>query len=320
MKFREQKNDFILKILNRVLRLRLEEAIAILFFLPMVYLTSKAYFYFVSLDHMPKRILGDWQRLWITLGIFILFIALIKLKKNWRFIRDWLPFGFCIAIYTNLHDTVHFANQADVQHWLIKIDDWLFGVQSCVWAEQFINPTLTDIFIAAYANYFVLNICVAVVLYFQKRYQEFRYTLVTTIICYYIGYFLFIIFPAAPPRIVLKPFFTVSLHGHVLEPIKYAIEVSAQDSRGAFPSLHCAVSFVSLFFGWRYLRWMFWVMIPMIIMLVLSTIYLRHHYVIDLIAGLVLAVIAFWIGPKVEDWWQRLRDRYLHANKAQPVV
>lgn len=298
------------QVFNKILLLRLEEVIALLFFLPMVYLTSKAYFYFLSHDHVPKRILGDWQRIWITMAVFAIFLILIKLNKNLRVIRDWLPFGFCIAIYTNLHDTVHFANQADVQHWLIKIDDWLFGVQPCVWAEKFIHPTLTDIFIAAYANYFVLNICVALVLYVQKRYQEFRYTLMTTIICYYMGYFLFIIFPAAPPRIVLKPMFTISLHGHVLESLKYAIEVSAQDSRGAFPSLHCAVSFVSMFFGWRYLRWMFWVMVPMVIMLVLSTIYLRHHYVIDLIAGLVLAFIAFWIGPKVEDWWLGLKKKY----------
>lgn len=298
------------KILHSLFKLRLEEFIAILFFLPMVFLTSKAYFFFLEQGKVPKRISGDLQRIWITIVVFIIFIILLRVKKNWRFIRDWLPFGFCIAIYTNLHDTVHFANPADVQHWLIQIDQWMFGVQPCVWAERFIHPTLTDIFIAAYANYFVLNICVAVVLYFQKRYQEFRYTLVTTIICYYIGYFLFIIFPAAPPRIVLKPYFTVSLHGHILEPIKHAIEVSAQDSRGAFPSLHCAVSFVSMFFGWRYLRWMFWVMVPMVIMLVVSTIYLRHHYVIDLIAGLGLAFFAFWIGPKVEDWWNQLKNKY----------
>lgn len=298
------------KILHSAFKLRLEEFIAILFFVPMIYFTSQAYFFFLEQGKVPKRILGDWQRIWITIVVFIIFLVLLQVKKNWRFIRDWLPFGFCIAIYTNLHDTVHFANPSDVQHWLIKIDQWMFGVQPCVWVEQFIHPTLTDIFIAAYANYFVLNICVAVVLYFQKRYMEFRYTLVTTIICYYIGYFLFIIFPAAPPRIVLKPFFTVSLHGHILEPIKHAIEVSAQDSRGAFPSLHCAVSFVSMFFGWRYLRWMFWLMVPMVIMLVVSTIYLRHHYVIDLIAGLILAFFAFWIGPKLEDWWNGLRTKY----------
>lgn len=299
------------KTIDRILKLRLEEFIAIIFFLPMVYLTSKAYYFFAVHGKVPRRIEGDMQRIWVTVGVFLVFLIILKFKPHWRFLRDWLPFGFCIAIYTNLHDTVHFANAADVQHILIAIDQWMFGVQPCVWSEQFITPTLTDVFILAYANYFILNICVAAALYFMKRYPEFRYTLVTTIICYYISYLLFIVFPAAPPRIVLKPFFTVTLHGQLLEPIKHAIEVSAQDSRGAFPSLHCAISFISLFFGYRYLRWMFWIMIPMVIMLVLSTIYLRHHYVIDLIAGLILGMIVFWIGPKLEDWWNGLKEKRL---------
>jgi len=132
----------------------------------------------------------------------------------------------------------------------------------------------------------------------------------TIVFCYYVAYFLFIFFPAAPPRIVLKPLFTVSLQGHLLEPIEHAIEVTAQDSRGAFPSLHCATSFLSLFFAWRYVRWLFWVMIPLVALLILSTIYLRHHYVIDLIAGLVLAIIIFPIGPKLEDWWNGLKTKY----------
>lgn len=304
------------KLFNRFLSLRLEEAIAVLFFIPMVYLTSKAYFYFLLRDQMPARILGDWQRLWVTIGVFAIFLVIIKYKKNWRILRDWLPFGFCIAIYTNLHDTVHFANQNDVQHWLIKIDDWLFGVQPCVWAQKFINPTLTDIFIAAYANYFILVIVAALVLYFMKRYKEFRYTLVSTIICYYMGYFLFVIFPAAPPRIVLKPLFYVTLHGQHLNSISDAI-LTASSSRGAFPSLHCAVSFVSLFFAWRYLKWLFWIMLPAVIMLIVSTVYLRHHYVIDLIAGLFLGIFAFWIGPKLEDWWNGLKPKNAVQEKME---
>ncbi|NOZ61275.1 MAG: inositol phosphorylceramide synthase, partial [Calditrichaeota bacterium] len=291
-------------VLNRVFSLRLEEFIAILFFIPMVFLTTRAYYFFSIQGKVPRRIQGGMDRIWITVVVFLLFLLLVKYKPEWRFFRDWLPFGFCIAIYTNLHDTVHFANAADVQHILIQIDQWMFGVQPCVWAQKFIHPVLTDIFILAYANYFVINIIVVLVLYLQKRYQPFRYVMLTTIITYYIGYFLFIIFPAAPPRIVLKPMFTVSLHGQLLEPIKHAIEVSAQDSRGAFPSLHCAISFVSLFFAYRYVKWLFWVLIPMVIMLIISTIYLRHHYVIDLIAGLALGIFTFWIGPKLEDWWK----------------
>ena len=39
--------------------------------------------------------------------------------------------------------------------------------------------------------------------------------------------------------------------------------------------------------------------------LLLATIYLRHHYVVDLLAGLVLCGISFWLGPKIEDLWSK---------------
>jgi membrane-associated phospholipid phosphatase len=52
---------------------------------------------------------------------------------------------------------------------------------------------------------------------------------------------------------------------------------------------------------------MFYLMLPAVVILLISTVYLRHHYVIDLIAGLMLSVIIFWIGPKLEDGWQKLR-------------
>jgi len=105
--------------------------------------------------------------------------------------------------------------------------------------------------------------------------------------------------------------FTVTLQGQHLNTIKDAI-LTASSSRGAFPSLHCAVSFVSLFFAWRYVKWLFWLMLPAVILLIVSTVYLRHHYVIDLIAGLFLGIFAFWIGPKMEDWWNGLRVKASH--------
>ena len=297
------------KLFDRLTSLRIEEAIAILFFVPMIMFTSRAYLYFyMNHDHIPTRISGGLHRIWITVALFVLFLLIIRAKKNWKFIRDWLPFGFCIAIYTNLHDTIHFVNKNDIHDILINIDQWMFGVQPCVWAQKFIHPVLTDIFIATYANYFILVIIVPLALYIRKSNKEFRYTLLSIIVCYYIGYFLFILFPAAPPRLVLKPMFTLSLHGNLLDPISHSI-LSASSSRGAFPSLHCAVSLLALFFAWRYIRWLFYVMLPLVILLIVSTVYLRHHYVIDLIAGGMLSLAVFRIGPLLEDFWENIGER-----------
>src|SRR5262249_26874542 len=60
---------------------------------------------------------------------------------------------------------------------------------------------------------------------------------------------------------------------------------------------------VSLLFAWRYLRGWFWVLLPFVAGLWLSTIYLRHHYVVDLLAGWALAPVGAWLPPRIDGGW-----------------
>ncbi|OQC32428.1 MAG: hypothetical protein BWX66_02046 [Deltaproteobacteria bacterium ADurb.Bin058] len=52
---------------------------------------------------------------------------------------------------------------------------------------------------------------------------------------------------------------------------------------------------------------LFWVVLPIASSLIFATVYLRYHYVIDLIAGAALAVGAFWVSGLVTDWLVRTR-------------
>jgi membrane-associated phospholipid phosphatase len=47
------------------------------------------------------------------------------------------------------------------------------------------------------------------------------------------------------------------------------------------------------------------VLIPVVTGLVVSTVYLRYHYVIDVLAGFVLAGLTVWIAPKLSPWFSR---------------
>jgi hypothetical protein len=130
----------------------------------------------------------------------------------------------------------------------------------------------------------------ALILLVRGRWREFRATTMGVLVCFYLGYALYVALPAAPPRLVLVYEFTKSLEGYP----RLFSSMSAQafallpvDSRGAFPSLHSAVSLVALAYAWRYLRWWFWALLPLCLGLWVSTVYLRHHYVVDLFAGLV---------------------------------
>lgn len=298
------------KIQRIVFFFRFEEFVALLFLIPASYFTFKSFFFFQAQGDVPRRFSGGIVRLIITLAVLAIVWIIAKYKPRWRVLRDGLPFGCAIAIYTNLHDTIHFVNPHDVHNIFIKMDQFIFGVQPCVWAEQFISPTLTFFFSLCYSMYIVFAPIVAVVLYLQKRYKEFRYTLVSVIFCFYLGYFGYILFPAAPPRFTLLPEFTQTLSGVILDPSMKLINIFPNTSRCAFPSLHGAITVLSLLFAWKYVRWLFWVMLPFGLGLILGTVYLRHHYVVDLLAGFVLCGIAFWLGPKIEDFWKVRMAKY----------
>jgi membrane-associated phospholipid phosphatase len=298
------------KIKRFCLHLRFEELLALVFFFPSAAVTMRAHAYFAQVGKVPKHISGDLARIFAVIGIVMVFIGVRKWNptgKFWKFIREAAPFGLAILIYTNLHDTIHFVNPNDI-HWaLIAIDDWMFGVQPVIWAQKFYHPILTEYFSFAYMNYFVIPLVIPFFLYFKGRYFAYRETMLGIILSYYFGYILYVLFPAAPPRLVLADQFTRDFTGFLFSSAQTQVIISAASSRGAFPSLHCATTLLSMIYAWKHTRTMFWAFLPIAVSLVIATVYLRHHYVIDIIAGFALSIFVYLIAPKIDKWWCKKR-------------
>lgn len=247
-----------------------------------------------------------------TALVFLAFLA--GARRLWpraawvRGLREILPFLVCILIYTNLHDTIGFVNPHDVHHALAALDEALFGVQPCVWAERFVTPARTEVMQLFYMSFLWIAPSTSVLLLAQRRWRDFRAVTMAVLVCFYLGYFLYVIFPAAPPRLVFVYDFTRSLEGYprIFSNLSArAFTLLPVDSRAAFPSLHAAVSLVALIHAWRRARAWFWVLLPFALGLWVSTIYLRHHYVVDLFAGWALAPLAVWLAPRLDAWWTR---------------
>jgi membrane-associated phospholipid phosphatase len=292
-----------------LLRLRPEEAIALLFLVPTTYLTLAAYTYAREAGVIGPRYAGGVLRLGIAVGFLALLGLGARFAPGARWVklqREVVPFLACVLIYTNLHDTIGFVNPHDV-HWrLVAIDEWLFGVEPCVWAERFVSTGLTELMTFFYVNFFWIAPSTSLVLLARRRWREFRAATLGVVLCFYVGYFLYVVFPAAPPRLVLVARFTKTLYGypHFFSNLQNrALALLPVDSRAAFPSLHAAVSLVALIYAWRHVRPWFWALLPFAAGLWVSTVYLRHHYVVDLLAGWALAPVGVLLAPRLDAWW-----------------
>jgi membrane-associated phospholipid phosphatase len=262
---------------------------------------------------MGRRVTGGLWRIAIVAMLFPLIPYLSRKSRGSRFftiVRNSLPFLIAIAIYTNLHDTIHFVNPNDVQEWFLQADIWLFGVEPTIWAQQFYRPWLTEFLSFFYASYLPMTGLIPLILYVQKRDAQARETLLGIMLCFYAGYFLYVAFPTVPPRLYLADQYTRDLEGGLLLSTQRAmVSITPSSSRAAFPSLHAAITLLTLMYSWRFLRKLFWFLLPQAILLLVATIYLRHHYIVDLFVGFALTVVMHRYAPRIELAWEGWRTR-----------
>jgi membrane-associated phospholipid phosphatase len=311
---------------RRLQSLRIEEVIFLVFLIPSILITLKANWYFyTAANEASIKIEGGIWRIIVTLLLMLIFYWYLWFrpeKRIFKFIREVAPFIFAIAIYTNLHDTIHFVNPNDVHFQLNAIDEWMFGVSPTVWAEKFYQPWITDWLSFAYMNYFWITVILVMFMYYKKEDRQFRTVMLTMMLCYYGGYILYILLPAAPPRLALADLYTINIFkgtSLISESARKVVNISASSSRGAFPSLHCTITFLTLGMAWRFHKVLFWIFLPIGISLITATVYLRHHYVIDIYAGLFLCMGVWYLTPKIDTWWRAYQIKRGIISKSPPV-
>jgi membrane-associated phospholipid phosphatase len=86
--------------------------------------------------------------------------------------------------------------------------------------------------------------------------------------------------------------------------------------RSSFPSMHCCIAVITMYYAWRFSdafstrfpRFFFRACVPLLISLVLSTVYLRHHWVPDCLAGMALGVVVLMLVPRLRRAWPQLSN------------
>ena len=291
--------------------LRLEEAITLVFFVPMAYTLARMSAVQAVADGPAAGYPGSLARLAVLVAAIGFFLWLVRFRPQWELLRDAMPFVFCANVYVNLDDLMRFYGARDVTMDLYRWDLKLFGVEPTIWAERFIHPLLTDFFTICYWSFYVCGPLLGLLLYVRKDLKAFRYTMVSVVLCLYMGYIGYVAWPASAPRLAIPEAYSVALRGGstFLDSTRAATAAIPLTTHGAFPSLHCAIALLALLLAWKHLRWFFWAQLPFGAGLIVGTVYLRHHWVVDILAGFVLTYAAYWAGPPLEDAWVRLAER-----------
>jgi membrane-associated phospholipid phosphatase len=243
--------------------------------------------------------------------LFVLKISSDRKGKGRTFFNDFSPLIFVVLIYESLGDLIQYLRQ-DIDSWLIQIDLFLFGVHPTVWMERWIAPWFTDIMSLAYFSYYFLPLTLIVVLYIRNRKLEFNESIFVLAFGYYASFIGYILFPAIGPRYALTSFHSVPLEGTwITDFVRDTLNALEHNKRDCMPSGHTQIVLMVLYLACRYEKFLFYVFFPIICGLILSTVYLRYHYVIDLFAGVGFAIASLIIAPRLYRWWNSTFNRQI---------
>jgi len=224
-------------------------------------------------------------------------------RKGGAFFYHFSPIIFIVSIYESLGNLIQHL-QPDIDPWLVKIDLFIFGVEPTLWIQKWIVPWFTDILSLAYLSYYFIPVVLIAVLYLKHRMTEFDRAMFVLAFGYYISFIGYILFPAVGPRYALTHLYSVPLEGSfITDFVRDTLNALEHNKRDCMPSGHTQIVLMVLFLAYRYEKFLFYLFFPIICGLILSTVYLRYHYVIDLLVGGGLGIGCTIIGHRLYGWW-----------------
>ena len=164
-----------------------------------------------------------------------------------------------------------------------------------------------------YINWVPIPLAFGIYLYLKDKYLFTKFSLVFLLVNL-VGFLIYYIYPAAPP-------WYVELYGFDLQigvpgnsaglsrfdeiigiPVFENIYNKNANVLAAIPSLHAAYPVIVLYYGIKKrLGWINWFFVIFMFGIWFSAVYSNHHYIIDIIIGVIIALIALAFFEKLSQ-------------------
>jgi membrane-associated phospholipid phosphatase len=241
--------------------------------------------------------------------VFIVFVALaaVLLGRGIAFLRDWIPFLVVFLAWEAMRGVANQFGQSVQSDSIIAVESALFGGVPTVQLQQALRTTgavsVLDVAMTlVYVSHFFFPLALAFVLWWGDRPRYYRF--VTTLMAVSFAAFItFMLMPVAPPRFAAD-------YGAALPVTDVMSEVTRSiDWHGfswmygnlvgnpvaAFPSMHAAYPVLVFLFVQERSRLAALAWLPAIPLVWFATVYLGHHYVVDLLGGALYAFAGYWL-------------------------
>ncbi|MEO8436659.1 MAG: phosphatase PAP2 family protein [Pyrinomonadaceae bacterium] len=228
-----------------------------------------------------------------ALGAILIIVVVRKLDSvpGWYF-RHWYPLLYVAASYKEMSILIHGIRRGTADAALARIDYAVLRVHPTVWIERLHNPLLTEYLQIVYSFFIPALLVVALIIWRRRRVDEFRRYAFLISLGFLVSYLFYFLVPARGPRFLLSHLQQSELSGvWMFERVRNLLDRLEGIHYDCFPSGHTLLTLLAWWSSRRISRLFFFVFTIFTVSQVFSTVYLRYHYVVDLVAGAVFAIV-----------------------------
>lgn len=236
----------------------------------------------------------------LAMLLAVLATSLVERRRGASAARWWLTavsIAGCPIVFSALALLLPAVHPEAYEYVWLAADRAVFGTDLARLADGRLPAWLAELLQLVYASFYVLPIVAA--LGALRGRGPAAFDRATTIVvggflCSYLGYLL--VPTLGPNKVLPQP---DDLHGLWLLPtVHAAIDAGEANPWDCFPSGHTMLSIMSLIVLWRWHRRGFWLLLVPALLLIASTMILRYHWGVDVLAGALVA----WPTVRLVDW------------------
>lgn len=262
----------------------------------------------------------------ILAGTFTLIYAYTKYPSPlMRFVRLVGQMALLSYWYPDTFDFNRIFPNLD--HLFAGADIALFGCQPALMFEQLCSGFFwREAFNLGYWSYYPM-IAAVTLWYFFKQQREVERCTFIIIASFYLYYFIYIFLPVAGPQFYfpvigdiaaasgpypeignyfdIHPQITIAQEGKggLFTSLVSMAQSSGERPTAAFPSSHIGISTVLMLLALRSKRSLALILMPFYLLLCCATVYIKAHYLVDAIAGLISGVLFYILTSTIFDRW-----------------
>ena len=212
--------------------------------------------------------------------------------------RKWYALFYVALSYREAAILIPAIGRPIADQWLADLDFRFWGANPTVWIERFYAAPLTEYLQIIYALFIPAVLLVPFLLSLRRQEPDFHYVLFLTALGFLVSYVGYFLVPARGPRFLLADLQQKPLQGLLLfRPLETLLDVLESKHYDCFPSGHVELAIIAWWGSRLISRPLFIAYTVYTVCIIVATVYLRYHYTVDLLAGMVTAAALIAAGP-----------------------